>query len=157
MNLQDIADFIDLVKNPAKYEAVLKNIADEKERLNAVIETVGKASELDKLRKAVEAKAVALETEFNTKSTELEKSYQIRVKKAESLQARLETSLGKVTADSQETDKKLYEVQQLHTTLAAREKTAADIEASLKHKQADLDKLVADYTEKVAKLKAVMV
>ena len=31
-----------------------------------------------------------------------------------------------------------------------------DIAASLKHKQADLDKLVADYTEKVAKLKAVM-
>ena len=54
MNIQDISDFIDLVKNPAKYERVLQNIKDEQERLNAVIATVGKASELDKLRKEVE-------------------------------------------------------------------------------------------------------
>jgi len=29
MNIQDIADFIDLVKNPAKYEKILKNLQDE--------------------------------------------------------------------------------------------------------------------------------
>lgn len=29
MNIQDIADFLDLVKNPAKYERVLSNIKAE--------------------------------------------------------------------------------------------------------------------------------
>lgn len=156
MNIQDIADFIDLVKNPAKYEAVLKNIADEKERLNAVVETVGKASELDKLRKGVEAKAATLESEFATKNTELDKSYQIRVKKAESLQTRLETALEKSNKDSVETEKKLQEAQQLKVILANREKTIVQLESDLTAKQAELDKLVTDYTEKVIKLKAVM-
>ena len=51
MNIQDIVDFIDLVKNPEKYERILKNLVDERARLDAAIATVGKASELDKLRK----------------------------------------------------------------------------------------------------------
>ena len=43
MNIQDIVDFIDLVKNPEKYERILQNLVDERARLDAAIATVGKA------------------------------------------------------------------------------------------------------------------
>ena len=64
MNIQDIADFLDLVKNPVKYEERLQALKDEQGRLNAVIETVGKASELDKLRKEVEKEREQLQADF---------------------------------------------------------------------------------------------
>jgi len=37
MNIQDIANFIDLVNNPEKYNRVLKNLQDEQARLTAVL------------------------------------------------------------------------------------------------------------------------
>ena len=156
MNIQDIADFIDLVKNPAKYETVLQNITDEKARLNAVIETVGKVSEIEKIKKETEAKAVSLESEHKNKMDSLVSVYTNKLKKVETLQTRLESSATKATADEAEAGKKLQEAKQLTATLAAREKTAAQVESDLVSKQTELDKLIADYTEKVAKLKAVM-
>ena len=72
MNLQDIANFIDLVNNPAKYNQVLQNLQDEQGRLNAAIETVGKASELDKLRKQVEKERADLEATLQKKIKEAE-------------------------------------------------------------------------------------
>ena len=54
MNFESISTFLDLVQNPAKYQAALQALKDEQERLNAVIETVGKASELDSLRKKLD-------------------------------------------------------------------------------------------------------
>jgi len=157
MNIQDIADFIDLVKNPAKYEQVLKNLAEEKERLNAVVETVGKASELDKLRKAVEAKAATLESEFATKTTEQDKSYQIRVKKAENLQERLEVALEKAAKATQEAEEKMVTAQTLAASFATRDKAITNAEAEITAKQTELTALIAEYNEKIAKLKSVMV
>lgn len=157
MNIQDIADFIDLVKNPAKYEQVLRNLAEEKERLNAVVETVGKASELDKLRKAVEAKAATLESELATKTSEQDKSYQIRVKKAENLQARLEVALERAAKATQEAEEKMVVAQTLAASFATRDKAITKVEAELAAKQTELTTLVAEYNEKIAKLKSVMV
>ena len=50
MNIQDIADFIDLIKNPDKYDKLLKDLVDEQERLKAVIETVGKVEEIESIK-----------------------------------------------------------------------------------------------------------
>ena len=50
MNIQDVADFIDLVKNPAKFERHLKQLVDEQDRLKAVIETVGKVEEIESIK-----------------------------------------------------------------------------------------------------------
>ena len=54
MNIQSISEFLDIVKNPDKYAKFLEEIKAEQDRLNAVIETVGKASELDQLRKQLD-------------------------------------------------------------------------------------------------------
>ena len=50
MNIQDIADFIDLVKNPDKYDKLLKDLVDEQERLTAVIKTVGDVAEIESIK-----------------------------------------------------------------------------------------------------------
>ena len=50
MNIQDIADFIDLIKNPDKYDKLLKDLVDEQERLTAVIKTVGDVAEIESIK-----------------------------------------------------------------------------------------------------------
>ena len=50
MNIQDIADFIDLIKNPDKYDKLLKDLVDEQERLTAVIKTVGDVTEIESIK-----------------------------------------------------------------------------------------------------------
>lgn len=54
MNIQDISDFIDLVKNPDKFESKIKELKDEQTRLQAVRESVTKAADLDKEMKKVQ-------------------------------------------------------------------------------------------------------
>ena len=50
MNIQDVADFISLVKDPSKFERHLKQLVDEQDRLKAVIETVGKVEEIESIK-----------------------------------------------------------------------------------------------------------
>lgn len=156
MNLQDIAEFIDLVNNPAKYERVLNNIKEEQERLNAVIETVGKASELDKLRKQVEK-----EREDNSKELQ---------RKVQDAESRLEQQF-KVAAETQKTadvtkeqaDKALVAAQlqedaaqKLAKSFEGRDKELRTKEEFVKQLQVKYENLVAEYNEKLAKLRSVM-
>jgi len=156
MNLQDIADFIDLVKNPAKYETVLKRFQDEQGRLNAAIETVGKASELDKLRKSVEKEA--------------EKNEAAYVEKVKAAEARLEAQFviaaaAQTTADeANETARALLSEAQvtkedalkLQASFEGRDKSLSKSEESLKQRQAKAESLIVEYNEKLAKLRSVM-
>ena len=145
MNLQDIAEFIDLVNNPAKYERVLNNIKEEQERLNAVIETVGKASELDKLRKQVEK-----EREDNSKELQ---------RKVQDAESRLEQQF-KVAAETQKTadvtkeqaDKALVAAQlqedaaqKLAKSFEGRDKELRTKEEFVKQLQVKYENLVAEY------------
>lgn len=66
MNFQDISEFLDLIKNPAKYEKYLTELKDAKDQLQAAAELVGKANEIEKLQikttklvEKAEAKAAA--------------------------------------------------------------------------------------------------
>ena len=83
MNLQHIADFIDLVKNPVEFEKKLKILKDEQDRLNTAIETIGKATELDSLRKAVERQKVKLEQEYQMKNKEVEDNLKLALNNIE--------------------------------------------------------------------------
>ena len=156
MNLQDIAEFIDLVNNPAKYERVLKNIQEEQARLTAVIETVGKAAELDKLRKQVEK-----EREDNGKELQ---------RKVQEAEARLEQQF-KIAAETQRTaditkeqaDKALVAAQlqeeaaqKLAKSFEGRDKELRNKEDLVKQMQLKYENLVNEYNEKLAKLRSVM-
>ena len=156
MNLQDIAEFIDLVNNPAKYERVLKNIQEEQARLTAVIETVGKAAELDKLRKQVEK-----EREDNGKELQ---------RKVQEAEARLEQQF-KIAAETQRTaditkeqaDRALVAAQlqeeaaqKLAKSFEGRDKELRNKEDLVKQMQLKYENLVNEYNEKLAKLRSVM-
>jgi chromosome segregation ATPase len=157
MNLQNVADFLDLVTNPEKYQAVLVRLQEEQARLNAAIETVGKASELDKLRKDVEKKAAKNESDFVEKVTAAEQRLEQRFEIAASAQT---------TADKikEEAEKMLAEAQRINNdaivlknSFEGRDKALRQAEEMLARRQAKLDGLVEEYNAKLAKLRSVMV
>ncbi len=156
MNIQDIADFLDLVKNPAKYERVLSNIKAEQDRLNAVIETVGKASELDKLRKEVETKADTLNNDYAKKVEDLEKSYVRKTKKAESLASDLEQKLAQAAKELEVAVNKQQAAEDLANSFTGRDKKLKEQEELVANLREELKASVSEYNEKLSKLRSVM-
>ena len=155
MNIQDIADFIDLVKNPAKYERVLQNIKDEQGRLNTLIETIGKASELDKLRKDVEVKASTLELDYTKKAEDLDKSYVRKVKKAETLATDLEQKLGEAKQEIEVAIIKQRAADDLANSFAGRDKKLKEQEAQVVVLREQLQASVTEYNEKIEKIRSI--
>ena len=156
MNIQDIADFLDLVKNPAKYERVLSNIKAEQDRLNTVIETVGKASELDKLRTEVETKADTLNNDYAKKVEDLEKSYVRKTKKAESLAIELEQKLAQAAKEIEVAINKQCAAEDLANSFTGRDKKLKEQEELVANLREELKASVSEYNEKLSKLRSVM-
>lgn len=155
MNIQDIADFIELVKNPAKYERVLQNIKDEQGRLNAAIETVGKASELDSLRKEVEVKSANLTSEYLKKTDELEKLYAKKEKRIEALRIDLENKIVLAQTQTNTADVRQRAAEDLVNSFAGRDKKLKEQEKFVADLQVEVQKQAAEYNEKLEKLRSI--
>lgn len=155
MNIQDIADFIELVKNPAKYERVLQNIKDEQGRLNAAIETVGKASELDSLRKEVEVKSANIASEYLKKTEELEKLYAKKEKRIEALRIDLENKIVLAQTQTNTADVRQRAAEDLVNSFAGRDKKLKEQEKFVADLQAEVQKQAAEYNEKLEKLRSI--
>ena len=156
MNIQDIADFIDLVKNPAKYEKILKNLQDEQARLNAAVETVGKASELDSLRKDVEKQREKLEAVYTTKLNKLDSEYKVKLDTVEKLQSEVEAKSAEANAALQEANTQTLAATELTQSCVLREKALSKQEKLVEAMKAELGASVTEYNEKLAKLRSVM-
>lgn len=156
MNIQDIADFIDLVKNPEKYERILKNLVDERARLDAAIATVGKASELDKLRKELEKDR----EEFKQKVAESDRLRQEEVAaEIATIVAKKEDAAklhDKATALLQEAEAKILQAETISQSFASREKDIRKQEEALIEEKNKLGEMVLEYNEKLNKLRSVM-
>ncbi len=155
MNIQDIADFIELVKNPAKYERVLQNIKDEQGRLNAAIETVGKASDLDKLRKDVEVRIETITSDYVKKTEELEKSYAQKEKRIENLRVTLESKITLAQAQTNAADVRQKAAEDLSNSFAGRDKKLKEQEKFVADLQVEVQKQAAEYNEKLEKLRSI--
>lgn len=156
MNLQDISDFIDLVKNTAKYERVLNNIKEEQDRLNAVIATVGKASELDKLRKEVEKERAELQAKFDKDTAERDRYIESEVNIIAEKKRALDVALSNVAKSTSEAAERMSAAHELATSFSGREKAMRQAEAGLTKRQEQLDAMIAEYNEKITKLRSVM-
>ena len=156
MNIQDIADFIDLVKNPAKYEKILKNLQDEQARLNAAVETVGKASELDSLRKDVEKQRDKLESVYTQKLNKLDSEYKNKLDVVEKLQTEVEAKSATANAALQEANTQTIAAAELTQSCVLREKALSKQEKLVESMKVELGASVTEYNEKLNKLRSVM-
>lgn len=156
MNIQDISDFIDLVKNPAKYEKVLQNLKDEQARLTAVIETVGKVSEINTLLKEAQNKEAKLLAEYKNKSDAVEKQAEDDAVVIGQMKAKAKEELEQISKSVEEIAVQTKEIKKKRAELSEREKDLVLKESSIQVSQETLDTLIKEYEEKVAKLRAVM-
>ena len=157
MNIQDVADFISLVKDPAKFESYLTQLVEEQNRLKAVIETVGQVEEIEAIKIAIKKQALLAEQQ---QADILSKIQQDRLKES--------TAATVALAETKATQEKyrvlLQELQQTQQETKDLNAQAKKQQADLQKKQKELqDKLVAvdalkvEYDDRVAKLKSVMV
>jgi hypothetical protein len=156
MNIQDISDFIDLVKNPDKYANVLAELQAEQGRLTAVIETVGKASELDSLRKRVEKQQAKLEVEFATKQKTLDEEYQAKQNTLLEQQQAVSKQAEEVRKQLEEANSKTLTAETISQTFSARDRALSKQESIVEAMKKDLAISAVEYNEKLAKLRSVM-
>lgn len=156
MNIQDIADFIDIVKNPAKYEVVLKRFQDEQARLNAVIETVGKVAEIDKIKKQIDKDKVDSELSLQAKEQAVEKQLEQRLKVAADAQKKADDLMKEAQTLLMAVKQKEDSAKDILQAADKRDKFSKQTEASITQQRDKLDALIKEYDEKVTKLRAVM-
>jgi hypothetical protein len=156
MNIQDIADFIDLVKNPAKYEAAITRIQEQTNSMLAAVELVGKANDLDALRKKVEKQAAKLEADFSQRVVDLEASYKTRAALIQEQQVRAEAVAVDASKSLQAATEKEQQTIALQNSFAGRENALKKKELDIAAESDRLSALMTEYEEKVAKLRSVM-
>lgn len=157
MNIQDVAEFIDLVKNPDKYDKLLKDLVDEQERLTAVIKTVGDVAEIESIKTQIklDEKQAILDREAI-----LTKIEQDRVKENVAttvLQADLQATRTKYQTLYQDLQEKEAETKELNQLAKKREKDLVRKQAELQEKLTNVEALKLELEDRLAKLKAVMV
>ena len=157
MNIQDVADFIDLIKNPDKYDKLLKDLVDEQERLTAVIKTVGDVAEIESIKTQIklDEKQAILDREAI-----LTKIEQDRVKEnlaTTALQADLQATRTKYQTLYQDLQEKEAETKELNRLAKKREKDLVSKQAELQEKLTNVEALKLELEDRLAKLKAVMV
>ena len=157
MNIQDVAEFIDLVKNPDKYDKLLKDLVDEQDRLKAVIKTVGDVAEIESIKTQIklDEKQAILDREAI-----LTKIEQDRVKENVAttvLQADLQATRTKYQTLYQDLQEKEAETKELNKLAKKREKDLVSKQAELHEKLTNVEALKLELEDRLAKLKAVMV
>lgn len=157
MNIQDVADFISLVKDPAKFESYLTQLVEEQNRLKAVIETIGQVEEIEAIKIAIKKQALIAEQQ---QADLLAKIQQDRLK--ESTAATVALAETKATQEKyrillQELQQTQQETKDLNAQAKKREKASLANESILLSKLNDVDKLKLELEDRLAKLKAVMV
>ena len=155
MNIQDVAEFLDLVKNPDKYTALLKSLVDEQERLNAVAETVVNVSAFDKEKKKFESEKNKIEKQLQASLEELEKTKQEDAAKVASLlqvnqtikeenevlNKQLKDKLAELDMKEVEYNKRISELSRKEINLEAAIQSTEDTRAQLEDKLAAIRSL----------------
>lgn len=156
MNFQDISDFLELVKNPAKADEILKNIKSQKAQLDEAIATVGKVSEIEKLH----SKAAKLVEVAEKKATELVQAAEIVVQKQrEAIDAQVESlrvKEQKVNDFNQAANTRMEHAKATEATFSQRDKQLREREKQCATEADRLTALIKEYDEKVNKLRSVM-
>ena len=156
MNIQDISDFLDLVKNPDKYAAALQTLKEEQERLNEVIATVGKASELDKLRKAVDKQKQSIEADFQNRVVTFEQQCVVTQKSLEKQKQDVAEQKDAAIKAEQEAVAIKTRAEALASSFAGREKILRKAEEDVAQRAKEVSAMQVEYNEKLAKLRSVM-
>lgn len=157
MNFQDLTEFMDLVKNPTKYDKYLNELKDARDQLTAAAELVGKASDIEKLQKkavkaveVAEAKAAEIEAAATRDSQQRQAAYD---KMFEEHRKVVEL----FNADKQVVDNKQAAVAELEKSLNERERALRKNLQAYELAAADLTAKTQEVEDKLAKLRAAMV
>lgn len=156
MNMQDVVDFIDLVKNPDQYATYVNELKEEQARLTLCIETVGVVGEINNIRAAIDREADALEEKWKQKSDAIDATLEKKTKTLESKTNKAEQLIQQYEGLVQEAAGQMQGLVQQREEVTKQEKLIQSIQVDLAEKKEKLDALLREYEDKVAKLRAVM-
>lgn len=156
MNIQDIADFLDLVKNPKKYEESLANLKAESDRLQAVLATIAKAKKLEAWEKELTDKEATLESDYQTRVAALDAEATAKQTELTAALTAAKKSQGDAANLVAKNKAKLAELQTREKEVADKEFVLNRDQQIVNERSARLNASIAEYEDKLSKLKAVM-
>lgn len=156
MNVKDVVDFLDLVKNPEKYEALANELQARQDALDARIAAVGLIGDIEGLKQ----KAEKLVSVANKKAEKIEAdandAFEKRQAAYDDLFAKLKEQELAVAKKAQDADSKLAIVNELVSATANKQSSITQRERAVSLLESQVADLKAEYEEKVAKLRSVM-
>jgi cell fate regulator YaaT (PSP1 superfamily) len=157
MNFQDLTEFMDLVKNPTKYDKYLNELKDARDQLTTAAELVGKASDIEKLQKkavkaveVAEAKAAEIEATATRDSQQRQAAYDTLFEEHRKV-------VELFNAEKQIAENKQAVVAELEKSLNERERALRKNLQAYELAAADLTAKTQEVEDKLAKLRAAMV
>ena len=152
--LDSLAEIIDLLKNPAKYDAKMAELRGEIDRYHAAIESVTKLSEVNEYTLNIREKSAKIDAEYAAHQEKVNK--ELAALADEVKQAKKKLKDRELKLEEQEKQAKEVGEQQL---LIAKEQTAfaeklEKKSVELTQREAKLDELEKELAERKAKLLA---
>lgn len=156
MNFQAIEAFLDLVKDPKKYEKMLSDLKDQHQTVLSAIELTAPAKEIPKLyedaKKAVETAKTEADRIVKTASAEAEGI----VAQATDIMAKAKVENDTATATTLETASLNKEVKKVLAEVKEKQRKLEIAEQAVAVQQEQLLASQAEVSEKLAKLQEVL-
>ena len=154
--IQDLADLIDLLKNPAKYDEKISQLRGEIERYNAAIESVVKLDSVNEYTINIKNKSEAIDKEYEQAKANSAQLLAATKLEVEAAKAEIKKAQDKIKAKElliKATEETQLANAKYQTEFAEKlEKKANELSA----KEAQLDALEKELAERKAKLLAAL-
>jgi superfamily I DNA/RNA helicase len=154
--LDSLAEVIDLLKNPAKYDAKLSELRAEVGRYHAAIESVVKLDSVNEYTQNIRVKSAQVDELLETTQETTAKMLSDAKAEVEKSKAEAKSKKEVLAAKEKLLEEKLAKAEQEAAELAKEKLRQSDEQQALNKKKDELDALAKDLAERKAKLLAAI-
>ncbi len=154
--LDSLAEVIDLLKNPAKYDAKMNELREEVGRYHAAIESVVQLESVNEYTQNIREKSAQVDKLLaDTQETTTRLIAEAKAE-AEKLKAEAKAKKEIVSAKEKQVAEKLAKLEQDQAELSKAQAKSVEVAAALQSKAIALDVLAKELDERKAKLLAAL-
>jgi hypothetical protein len=156
MNIQDVVTFLELIKDPTVFEQRVQRLVDEQNKLNSLIETVGKVSDINSMRELAGKRVQEADDLLEKAKADSEKIRETAANTYVKRNATLDKREAVVQEQLQKSLEALETAQQIEASFAATSKELKERERIVLEREQKAVVLEQELQERLEKLRSVM-
>jgi hypothetical protein len=156
MNIQDVVTFLELIKDPTVFEQRVQRLVDEQNKLNSLIETVGKVSDINAMRELAGKRVQEADDLLEKAKADSEKIRETAANTYVKRNATLDKREAVVQEQLQKSLEALETAQQIEASFAATSKELKERERIVLEREQKAVVLEQELQERLEKLRSVM-